>query len=217
MQDYKREFIELLIEANALKFGSFELKSGRIAPYFLNAGAFYTGDWIHRLGHAYAAALDDSGMKPDVLFGPAYKGIPLCVITASALSAHYEKNVAYAFNRKEAKDHGAAKGKLLVGAPMDENTRVVLIDDVMTAGTAVREAVELLKNNGNPKLEGVLIAFDRQEKNNDGVSAVKAMQDLLGVPVHAIANLDDVIAALGDRLNAEQLKSIEAYRAEYGA
>ncbi len=217
MEDYKKEFIELLIEANALKFGSFELKSGRIAPYFLNAGAFNTGEWIHRLGQFYAAALEDSGMQPDVLFGPAYKGIPLCVITVSALHADHGKNVGYAFNRKEAKDHGAAKGKVLVGAPMDENTRVVLIDDVMTAGTAVKEAVELLKNNGNPKLEGVLIAFDRQEKNNDGVSAVKGVQDLLGVPVHAIANLDDAIEALGDRLDAEQLGAIKTYRAEYGA
>lgn len=217
MNNYKHEFIELLIEADALKFGSFELKSGRIAPYFLNAGAFYTGEWIHRLGQFYAAALVESGMQADVLFGPAYKGIPLCVITASALHAEQSQNVGYAFNRKEAKDHGEAKGKILVGAPMDENTRVVLIDDVMTAGTAVKEAVQILKENGNPKLEGVLIAFDRQEKNNEGVSAVQAMQAALGLPVHSIANLDDVMAALGDRLSAEQLASIAAYRAEYGA
>jgi len=216
MDQYKKDFIQLLLDADALKFGSFTLKSGREAPYFLNAGAFYTGELIHKLGGFYAEALRASGMQVDVLFGPAYKGIPLCVITASEVYSRFGQNVSYTFNRKAVKNYGDAKGNMLVGAPLSQETRVVLVDDVITAGTAIRETVELLKENGNPKIEGILIAFNRMEKNNEGVDAVADLQDSLRVPVHAIVNLDEAMEILPEHLSEEQLEAIAVYREKYG-
>src|SRR3989338_6818191 len=159
LKPYQRDFIELLVKAEALKFGEFTLKSGRKAPYFLNTGSCYTGELIHQLGRFYAEALLDSGLEFDVIFGPAYKGIPLSVTTTGVLFSEFKRNVSFCFNRKEAKDHG--EGKILVGAPLTSSTRVVLIDDVITAGTAIRETITLLKQMGNPEISGICIAMNR--------------------------------------------------------
>lgn len=222
MKQYKLDFIELLVEAQALKFGEFTLKSGRTAPYFLSAGSFYTGELLNKLGKAYAEAFLDSGVDVDVIFGPAYKGVPLSVITTGVLFSEFKKNLKYAFNRKEAKDHG--EGGVLIGAPLDENSRVLLIDDVITAGTAIRASVDLLKENGNPKIEAVLIMLDRMEKNNDGISAVKAVEADFGFKVFSIVNMDEVIQALYNRevngkvyIDDAMMEKIAGYRVEYGA
>lgn len=222
MKQYKKDFIEFLVKAEALKFGDFTLKSGRKAPYFLNVGSFYTGEFVHQLGKFYAEAFlgitatagSSTGVEADVIFGPAYKGIPLSVLTVEALYDEHKKNFAYTFNRKEAKDHG--EGKVLIGAPLSENTRVMLIDDVVTAGTAVKETVEILKANGNPKIVGVLIAMNRMEKNNEGKNAIAELEAMLGVKVYSIVDLDDVVEVLKDRLGAEKMEAIGKYRAEYG-
>lgn len=223
MEQYKKDFVELLVKAEALKFGEFTLKSGRLAPYFFNAGAFYTGELLYKLGGFYAAALLDSGMNPDVIFGPAYKGIPLSVITTGVLYAEHGKSVSYAFDRKEEKTYGAGAGKL-VGAPLTPQTKVVLIDDVITAGTAIRATVELLKENGDPSLEGILIALNRMEKGSEGVNAIAELEERLGVPVKAIVTIDEVIEILHNKevggkiyIDDAQLEKIQAYRAEYGA
>lgn len=221
MQKYKQDFIELLVKAEALKFGEFTLKSGRVAPYFLNVGSFYTGELVSELGKAYAGAVIDSGLDVDVIFGPAYKGIPLSVVTTSVLYSEFKKNISFSFNRKEAKDHG--EGKLIIGAPLSENTKVLLIDDVITAGTAIRESVDILKANGNPKIVGVLISLNRMEKNNDGVNALEAVQKDFGFSVLSIVNLDEVIEVLhGKKVNGkvyiddEMMEKIKKYRAQYG-
>jgi orotate phosphoribosyltransferase len=222
MQDYKKDFIELLVKAEALMFGEFTLKSGRVAPYFLNAGKFFTGEYIAELGKAYAGAYLDSGLEVDVIFGPAYKGIPLSVACVIQLQEKFDKNLAYTFDRKEMKTHG--DGGNLVGAPLDENTRVLIIDDVMTAGTAVRETMETLKANGNPKVEGVLISLDRMEKaKDDEMSAVQAVERDFGIKAFSIVNLDDVIEALHGKevlgkvyIDDEMKAKIDGYRAEYG-
>ncbi|PIZ75858.1 orotate phosphoribosyltransferase [Candidatus Peregrinibacteria bacterium CG_4_10_14_0_2_um_filter_38_24] len=222
MQQYKIDFIKLLVKANALKFGQFTLKSGRIAPYFFNAGSFFTGELIHEFAKAYAGAFLDNKIEIDVIFGPAYKGIPLAACTVEVLFSDFEANVGYCFNRKEAKDHG--EGNLLVGAPLKEDTRVLLIDDVMTAGTAVRESMDVLKANGNPVVSGILIAMDRMEKNNDGVSAVKFVTEMFNVPVYSIVNLDDVVEVLYGKevdgvvyIDDEKMELIKKYREQYGA
>lgn len=223
MDQYKIDFVKLLVRAEALKFGEFTLKSGRVAPYFFNAGAFHTGELVSQLGKFYAQALLANNLKPNVVFGPAYKGIPLSVSAVSSLFSEFGENVSYCFNRKESKNYGDSKGNVLVGAKLNENTRVVLIDDVITAGTAIRESVELLREAGNPRIEGILIALNRMEKNNDGVNALSDIEDKLKVPVHAIVDLDDVIEVLHNNevdgkiyIDDEKMKIIEAYRAEYG-
>lgn len=220
---YQIEFIEFLVKAKALQFGTFTLKSGRIAPYFLNVGHFYTGEMVHQLGRFYAQAFLDAGMEADVIFGPAYKGIPLSVVTTSVLYSEFGKNISYCFNRKEAKNYGDAKGGVLVGAPLTEQTRVVLIDDVITAGTAIRETIEILKVNGDPVIQGVLIAMNRMEKNNEGKNALEEIEMQLGVKVFSIVTLDDVIGVLYNRevhgqiyIDDEKMETIRAYRAEYG-
>jgi orotate phosphoribosyltransferase len=220
MKQYKKDFIELLVKAQALKFGEFTLKSGRKAPYFLNVGSFYTGELISELGRAYAQAFIDSGVEAEVIFGPAYKGIPLSVVTTSVLHSEFKKEVSFTFNRKEVKDHG--EGKLLVGAPLNEASKVLLIDDVITAGTAIRETLELLKTNGNPKVLGVLIAMNRMEKNNEGKNALEEIEKL-GVKVFCIVTLDEVIEALyGKEVNGQvyideaMMEKIKNYRAEFG-
>jgi orotate phosphoribosyltransferase len=220
MKQYKQDFIELLVKAQALKFGEFTLKSGRKAPYFLNVGSFYTGELISELGRAYAQAFLDSGVEAEVIFGPAYKGIPLSVVATTVLHSEFKKEVSFTFNRKEVKDHG--EGKLLVGAPLNETSKVLLIDDVITAGTAIRETLELLKTNGNPKVVGVLIAMNRMEKNNEGKNALEEIEKL-GVKVFSIVTLDEVIEALyGKEINGQiyiddaMMGKIKTYRAEYG-
>ena len=222
MKQYKQDFIELLVQAEALKFGEFTLKSGRIAPYFLNAGSFFTGEFLSRLAKAYAEAYLDSGFTADVIFGPAYKGIPLATAVVEVLFSQFQKNLKYGFNRKEAKTYGQKDN--LIGAPLDENTKVVLIDDVITAGTAIRETMDVLKENGNPKVTGILIAMDRMEKNNDGVSAIKAVEEDFSLKVFPIVNLDEVIEFLhGGEVNGkiyiddEMMETIEEYRKQYGA
>ena len=221
MKQYKQDFIELLVKAQALKFGEFTLKSGRKAPYFLNVGSFYTGELISELGRAYAQAFLDSGVEAEVIFGPAYKGIPLSVVATTVLHSEFKKEVSFTFNRKEVKDHG--EGKLLVGAPLNEQTKVLLIDDVITAGTAIRETLELLKTNGNPKIVGVLIAMNRMEKNNEGKNALEEIEKTMGVKVYSIVNLDEVIEALyGRKVNGQvyiddaMMAKIKDYRKEFG-
>jgi len=222
MQKYKKDFIELLVRAEALKFGEFTLKSGRIAPYFMNVGNFYTGELLNGLAGAYAEAFLDYKIDCDVIFGPAYKGIPLSATVTEELYDKFKKNVGYCFNRKEAKDHWEAG--ILVGAPINSKTKVLLIDDVITAGTAIRETMDILKGNGDPKIAGVLISFDRMEKNNEGVGAIKAVEKDFGIKVYSIVNIDDVVEVLYNKevngkvyIDDEKMDLIKKYRAQYGA
>lgn len=210
------------MKADALKFGQFTLKSGRVAPYFLSIGNFYTGELLNGLAKVYAEAFLDYGIDCDVIFGPAYKGIPLAVVVTEELFDKFGKNVAYCFNRKEAKNYG--ESDMLIGAPIKSDTKVLLIDDVITAGTAIRETMNILKNNGNPKISGVLISLDRMEKNNDGVSAIEAVEKEFGIKVYSIANLDDVIEVLYNKkiggkmyIDDGKMALIKEYRGRYGA
>lgn len=223
MEQYKIDFVHFLVRAKALKFGSFVLKSGRTAPYFLNAGCFYTGEFLHELGRYYAQALMASGLEPDTLFGPAYKGIPLAVSTTSVLFSDFQKNVNYSFNRKEEKDHGADAKTVIVGAPLTPDTKLVLVDDVITAGTAIRESVELLKKNGDPQLIGILIALNRMEKTNEGGNALEQIEKTLGVKVYSIVTLEEVVEILHNKavdgevlIDDARFAEIQAYRAQYG-
>ena len=212
MKAYQREFIEFALEKEVLKFGEFTLKSGRKSPYFFNAGLFNTGRDLARLGRFYAAALADSGIEFDVLFGPAYKGIPIATTTAVALADHHEIDTPYCFNRKEAKDHG--EGGNLVGSALEG--RIMLVDDVITAGTAIRESMEIIKANG-ADLAGVLVAIDRQEKGKGELSAIQEVECDFGCAVISIVSLGDLVTYLEEKGNAtEHLEAVKAYRAEYG-
>ncbi|MGP8308137.1 orotate phosphoribosyltransferase [Vibrio sp. YIC-376] len=212
MKAYQREFIEFALEKEVLKFGEFTLKSGRKSPYFFNAGLFNTGRDLARLGRFYAAALADSGIEFDVLFGPAYKGIPIATTTAVALADHHDIDTPYCFNRKEAKDHG--EGGSLVGSALEG--RIMLVDDVITAGTAIRESMEIIKANG-ADLAGVLVAIDRQEKGKGELSAIQEVERDFGCAVISIVSLGDLITYLEEKGNAtEHLEAVKAYRAEYG-
>ncbi|EJG0881310.1 TPA: orotate phosphoribosyltransferase [Vibrio parahaemolyticus] len=212
MKAYQREFIEFALEKEVLKFGEFTLKSGRKSPYFFNAGLFNTGRDLARLGRFYAAALADSGIEFDVLFGPAYKGIPIATTTAVALADHHDIDTPYCFNRKEAKNHG--EGGNLVGSVLEG--RIMLVDDVITAGTAIRESMEIIKANG-ADLAGVLVAIDRQEKGKGELSAIQEVERDFGCAVISIVSLGDLITYLEEKGNAtEHLEAVKAYRAEYG-
>ncbi len=218
MENYQREFIQLAIEHQALGFGEFTLKSGRVSPYFFNAGRFQTGRALAQLGRCYAAALEASGVSVDLLFGPAYKGIPLATTTAIALSDHWDRNLPYAFNRKEAKDHG--EGGSIVGAPLAG--RVLIVDDVITAGTAVGESMELIRAAG-ARPAAVLIGLNRQERGRGELSAIQEVERLYDVPVISIINVDDIIEFLqgeGNQLGEgdveETIRKIRDYRANYG-
>ncbi|MBE3717484.1 orotate phosphoribosyltransferase [Vibrio parahaemolyticus] len=212
MKAYQREFIEFALEKEVLKFGEFTLKSGRKSPYFFNAGLFNTGRDLARLGRFYAAALADSGIEFDVLFGPAYKGIPIATTTAVALADHHDIDTPYCFNRKESKDHG--EGGNLVGSALEG--RIMLVDDVITAGTAIRESMEIIKANG-ADLAGVLVAIDRQEKGKGELSAIQEVERDFGCAVISIVSLGDLITYLEEKGNAtEHLEAVKAYRAEYG-
>lgn len=204
-------FVELMIERGVLRFGDFTLKSGRQSPYFFNLGAIADGAGLARLGRAYADALLEFAFEPDIVFGPAYKGIPIAVATAVALAEHHGRRVGVAFNRKEAKAHG--EGGQLVGQPLAG--RVVIVDDVMTAGTAVAEAVDIVRSTA-AALVGVLVALDRRERMDDGISAVQQMEQRLGVPVRALVTLEDVIQFL-DRSGRESdsLARIREYQRRY--
>ncbi|KAJ3019592.1 hypothetical protein HKX48_001957 [Thoreauomyces humboldtii] len=213
MKPYQKEFLTFAIQHKVLTFGSFSLKSGRTSPYFFNAGLFNTGEALTDIGRFYAAALQDSGLSFDVLFGPAYKGIPLVAALAIALNVHHQKNAPYAFNRKEKKDHG--EGGSIVGAKLQG--RVVVVDDVITAGTAIRESVAVIAAEG-AQLSGVLIALDRQEKGIDvDVSAIQQVETDYGVPVVSIVSLADVLDYLVEVGSHDQaVADIRAYRERYG-
>jgi len=212
MKAYQREFIEFALNKQVLRFGEFTLKSGRTSPYFFNAGLFNTGGDLARLGRFYASALVDSKIDFDLLFGPAYKGIPIATTTAVALSDHHDKDMPYCFNRKEAKKHG--EGGSLVGSPLAG--KVMLVDDVITAGTAIRESMEIIKAH-NADLSGVLIALDRQERGNGELSAIQEVERDFGTRVISIVTLTDLIAYLEEQSDmAESLASIKQYQADYG-
>ncbi|GAA81884.1 orotate phosphoribosyltransferase [Pseudoalteromonas sp. BSi20495] len=212
MKDYQKEFIEFALEKQVLKFGEFTLKSRRISPYFFNAGLFNTGRDLARLGRFYALALEDSAIEYDVLFGPAYKGIPIATTTAVALADHHDKDVPYCFNRKEKKAHG--EGGTLVGSEL--NGKIMLVDDVITAGTAIRESMEIIAQNG-ADLSGVLIALDRQEKGKAELSAIQEVERDFNTQVISIVKLADLISYLENQGTMdEHLASVKAYRDQYG-
>lgn len=217
MQEHQFTFIDLALSRDALRFGSFKLKSGRESPYFFNAGLFSDGEAAAILGRCYAAALVNSGIEFDMLFGPAYKGIPLVTATSIALAEHHSRRVPYAFDRKEAKAHG--EGGNIVGTPL--RGRVVIVDDVISAGTAKREAIELIRSAGAEPI-AILLALDRQERGDGTKSAVQELEAEHGVRSVSIVTLADLIEALSRpedttvRISAEQLTSLKAYRVRYG-
>lgn len=211
MSSAVQNFVALTLEVGALKWGSFTLKSGRQSPYFFNAGLFKTGGQMARLSHAYAQALVESGIAFDMLFGPAYKGIPLAAATAVTLAKDFNQDIPFAFNRKEAKDHG--EGGSIVGASLAG--KVMIVDDVITAGTAIRESIDLIKAHG-AEPAGVLVALDRQERGQGELSAIQEVGRDYGIPVIAVATLADLIQYLRDQGNADQLAAMEDYRNTYG-
>ncbi len=212
MLAYKQDFIELALEVGALKFGEFELKSGRISPYFFNSGMFTSGRAAATLGRCYADAAAASDIPYDMLFGPAYKGIPLAALTSAALAEHHQIDLPYCFNRKEAKAHG--EGGAIVGAAVSQ--KVLIIDDVITAGTAIREAVTIIDAAGGA-VAGVLLALDRQEKGQGELSAVQEVEQQLNVPVFSIIQLSDLITHLQNTPEASKmLDSVLKYRERYG-
>jgi orotate phosphoribosyltransferase len=217
VQDYQQEFLEMALARQALRFGQFTLKSGRVSPYFFNAGLFNDGQTLATLGRCYAGALLHSRLQFDLLFGPAYKGIPLVATTAVAIAQAQLRNVPWAFNRKEAKDHG--ESGLIVGSAL--RGRVVIVDDVITAGTAIREAIELIREAGAQAV-GVALALDRQERGQTERSAVQEVENLFGLKCVAILTLGELIAALEERAasthspTVEQLAAMRTYRLEYG-
>jgi orotate phosphoribosyltransferase len=209
---YQSEFIELCTQLGVLRFGSFTLKSGRESPYFFNAGLFNTGAAIAAVGRAYAQALAASDLKFDMLFGPAYKGIPLATITAAALAERHQRNVPFAFNRKEAKDHG--EGGRIVGSPL--KGRVLIVDDVITAGTAIRESIEIIRDSGALPA-GVLLALDRQERaSGSDFSAVQEVRSQYQIPVVSVINLTDLMQHVSRTGQAGELSSMRLYRERYG-
>jgi len=213
MQDYQKAFIEFAIEQGVLKFGEFELKSGRISPYFFNAGLFNSGKAMATLAKSYAAAIVNSGVEMDVLFGPAYKGIPLSATTAMSLSQEYDRDTPYTYNRKEKKAHG--EGGTLVGAPLQGN--VLIIDDVITAGTAIREVMSLLEEHDGAQPAGVIIALDRQEKGKGELSAIQEVERDYGIPVISIVKLEQVMQYVSEKSEFKQhFDAIKAYREQYG-
>ncbi|MBB3103499.1 orotate phosphoribosyltransferase [Azomonas macrocytogenes] len=212
MQEYQREFIRFAIERGVLRFGEFTLKSGRTSPYFFNAGLFNTGSALARLGRFYAAALADSNLQFDVLFGPAYKGIPLAAAVAIAMDEQHGRDLPWCFNRKEAKAHG--EGGTLVGAPLAG--RVLIVDDVITAGTAIREVMQIIKAQ-NARPAGVLIALNREERGQSELSAIQEVERDFGIPVVSIVSLPQVLEYLASDVQLKQyLPKVEAYRAQYG-
>lgn len=213
MEAYKTQFLELALELEVLKFGEFELKSGRISPYFFNAGLFNTGYAAAKLGRCYASAIAAMSFEFDMLFGPAYKGVGLVMLTAAALAEHYDQDYPFAYNRKEAKDHG--EGGQSVGAPI--SGRVLILDDVITAGTAINAAVEMI-NDAGATPAGVLVALDREEiGGRNRLSAVRELEQGLGIPIRSIISLTDLVDHLEeDQEYSDYLASVRSYRNRYG-
>ena len=213
MKPFQQEFIEFVLSQGMLQFGSFTLKSGRQSPYFFNAGLLKDGAALSKLGKFYADTIVDSGMSFDIIFGPAYKGIPLAVSTAVALQHDYQINLPYAFNRKEKKDHG--EGGALVGA--DLKGRILIVDDVISAGTAIREVMTIIEQYPDAMPAAVLVLVDRQEKGRSELSAIQEVEREFNIPVLSIVTLSDVVEYLRRRPDMqEELKQMSAYRAEYG-
>lgn len=212
MQPYQNEFLDFAIDVGVLRFGEFTLKSGRVSPYFFNSGLFNTGASLARLGRYYAQAVISSGIEFDMVYGPAYKGIPLAASLSIALADHHQRDVPYCFNRKEAKDHG--EGGVIVGAPLEG--KVLIIDDVISAGTSVRESVDIIQAAGATPA-GVVIALDRQERGKGDTSAIQEVERDYGLSVASIVGLQQLIEYLAEKDNqAEALEAIRSYRQEYG-
>ena len=212
MKTYKIEFIDNAITSGALKFGQFELKSGRTSPHFFNAGEFYSGSALAALGRCYASSIVDSGIEFDVLFGPAYKGITLAAATSIALSEHHGIDAPYCFNRKEAKVHG--EGGTMVGAPLEG--KVLIIDDVITAGTAIREVMSIVEQVG-ADAAGVVVGLDRKERGKTDKSAIQEVEQQFGIPVASIVDIDDILHYLKAKSDHNNLvEEIDKYRKEYG-
>ena len=212
MQAYKKEFLDIALELDVLRFGEFTLKSGRVSPYFFNAGLFNTGYAAAKLGRFYSSVIADSEIEFDMLFGPAYKGIPLVALAAASLAEHQDMDVPYAFDRKEAKGHG--EGGSIIGAPLAG--RVLIVDDVITAGTAVRDACRTITNAG-AEVAGLVISLDRQEIGRDSRSAVQELEHSLRIPVFSIVQLEDLIELIEEESEyQEHLGSVIAYREKYG-
>ncbi|ADK68673.1 orotate phosphoribosyltransferase [Olsenella uli DSM 7084] len=218
MQNYKREFIGFMVQSNVLKFGDFTLKSGRRSPFFMNAGAYVTGEQLQKLGRYYAQAIHDNfGDGFDVVFGPAYKGIPLSVVTAIAYHELYGKEVRYCSDRKEAKDHGADKGQLL-GAELHDGDRVVIVEDVTTSGKSIDETYPKLKAAADVEVRGLVVSLDRMEVGKGGrLTAQQEIQERYGFPVASIVSMSEVVEALGGTVITPELKdAIDKYYARYG-
>ena len=218
MQQYKRDFIDFMVEAGVLKFGEFTLKSGRKSPFFMNAGAYVTGDQLHRLGLAYAQAVHDAfGLEFDVVFGPAYKGIPLSVVTCIGLFELYGKEARYCCDRKEAKDHGADKGQLL-GSELKDGDRVVIVEDVTTSGKSIDETYPKICAAANVEVVGLMVSLNRQEVGKGGIkTAQEEISERYGFPVASIVSMDEVVETLDGTIITPELKSaIDAYYAQYG-
>ena len=211
MEQYQNDFVDFMLEIGALKFGEFTLKSGRVSPYFFNVGQFNQGNHLSQLGQFYAQAIEASGIKFDVLFGPAYKGIPLVAATAIALNDSFNRSVPYSFNRKEAKDHG--EGGSIVGHPLEGD--ILIIDDVITAGTAIKEAKDIINANG-AKTKGVVVALDRQEKGKGELSAIQEVEQNFGIAVVSIINLSHIVDYLKANNDKDIISRIESYRSQYG-
>ena len=223
MEQYKQEFIEFMVDSNVLKFGDFTLKSGRKSPFFMNAGAYVTGTQLRRLGEYYAKAIHDNfGLDFDVLFGPAYKGIPLSVATTMAISDLYGKDIRYCSNRKEVKDHGDTG--ILLGSPVKDGDRVMIIEDVTTSGKSIEETFPILKAQGDVEIKGLIVSLDRCERGKGTKSALAEIKDLYGFPTAAIVSMKDVVEHLYNRecegsivINDQIKAAIDAYYQQYGA
>ncbi len=223
MQDYKRDFVQFLVSSGVLQFGEFTTKSGRETPYFLNTGRYRTGEQMNRLGTYYARAIEDRlAGEYDVLFGPAYKGIPLVVATSMCLAREFARNVAYCFNRKEEKDHG--EGGVLVGHALAEGERVLIVEDVTTAGTSIRETVPILRSKAAIELAGLVVSVDRMERGKGETTALDELAGEFAMPTFSIVNLDEIVACLHGRevagkvwIDDATLGRIQSYRERYGA
>ncbi len=217
MEAYKKEFIDFMLESKVLKFGDFTLKSGRKSPFFMNAGAYVTGEQLMKLGEYYAKAIVDTyGTDFDVLFGPAYKGIPLAVVTTIAMHNLYGKEVRYCSDRKEVKDHGADKGSFL-GSKLKDGDRVIMIEDVTTSGKSMEETVPKVRNAAQVEIVGLMVSLNRNEKGKGNKTALSEIAELYGFPTAAIVSMPEVIEYLDDQLDPELKERIDAYYQEYGA